>query len=162
MASAGKKKIPFLPLTKLQRDILEEHFRKRGHGEGYQRTYQRLKLAIGNKDHYAMDNNGNIARTDDGEIYEEVDQPTKVMNHTYNYKGRDYNIGDNISANAVTALKKNKIPLSQCGNEDRTNCKYPMVNCGNHEVATCEMCTLGLGRRPNLCNGECTWNGSLH
>ena len=62
----------FLPLTKLQRDILEEHFRKRGHGEGYQRSYQWLKLAIGNKNHYAMDDNGNIARTDDDEIYEEV------------------------------------------------------------------------------------------
>ena len=90
MASAGKEKIPFLPLTKLQREILEEHFRKRGHGEGYQRTYQRLKLAIKDKDHYAMDDNGNIARTDEGEIYEEVDEPTKVMNHTYNYKGTDY------------------------------------------------------------------------
>ena len=33
MASAGKEKIPFLPLTKLQREILEEHFRKRGHGD---------------------------------------------------------------------------------------------------------------------------------
>ena len=81
MASTGKQKIPFLPLTRLQRAILEEHFRKRGHGEGYQRTYQRLKLAIGDKDHYAMDDNGNIARTDDGEIYEEVDEPIKVMKH---------------------------------------------------------------------------------
>ena len=90
MASTGKQKIPFLPLTRLQRAILEEHFRKRGHGEGYQRTYQRLKLAIGDKDHYAMDDNGNIARTDDGEIYEEVDEPIKVMNQTYNYNGTDY------------------------------------------------------------------------
>ena len=89
MASTGKEKIPFLPLTRLQRAILEEHFRKRGHGEGYQRTYQRLKLAIKDKDHYAMDDNGNIARTDDGEIYEEVDEPTKVMNHTYNFQGID-------------------------------------------------------------------------
>ena len=92
MASTGKQKIPFLPLTRLQRAILEEHFRKRGHGEGYQRTYQRLKLAIGDKDHYAMDDNGNIARTDDGEIYEEVDEPIKVMNQTYNYNGTDYTL----------------------------------------------------------------------
>ena len=82
--------VKFLPLTKLQRDILEEHFRERGHGEGYQRTYQRLKLAMGDKDHYAMDNSGEIARTDDDEIYEEVSTPTKIMNHTYNYKGNDY------------------------------------------------------------------------
>ncbi|HAO14668.1 MAG TPA: hypothetical protein DDE71_03775 [Tenacibaculum sp.] len=75
------------------------------------------------------------------------------------YRDEDYKIGDNTSANAVTALRKNKIYLSQCGNEDRLTCKYPMVNCGNHIVATCEMCTLGLEGRSNFCNGECTWNG---
>jgi len=82
--------VKFLPLTKLQRDMLEEHFRERGHGEGYQRTYQRLKLAIGDKNHYAMDSGGQIARTDDNEIYEEVSTPTKIINHTYNYKNVDY------------------------------------------------------------------------
>ena len=76
---------------------------------------------------------------------------------TIHYKGEDYRIGVNTSADAVTTLRKNKIHLSQCGDEDKLKCKC--VNCGSYTVATCEMCTLGLKGRADLCKGDCTWNG---
>ena len=63
--------LEFIPLTKFQRQLLDEHFNERGHSEGYQRTYQRLKLIIKDKTHYAMNKDGDIARVD-GEILEEV------------------------------------------------------------------------------------------
>ena len=75
------------------------------------------------------------------------------------HKGEDYRIGDNASANAVATLRKNKIYLSKCGNENELTCEYPSVSCGNHVVATCNMCTLGLEGRGDLCKGDCTWNG---
>ena len=81
--------LEFIPLTKFQRQLLDEHFNERGHSEGYQRTYQRLKLIIKDKTHYAMNKDGDIARVD-GEILEEVGQLPKITNHSYQYKGDTY------------------------------------------------------------------------
>ena len=79
----------FLALSKFQKQLLDEHFNERGNSEGYQRTYQRLKLIIKDKTHYAMNKYEEIARAD-GEIFEEVGQLPKITNHSYQYKGDTY------------------------------------------------------------------------
>ena len=78
---------PYLPLTKFQEDLLTEYLLEKGTGEGYQRTYQRLRDDIGEKRHYALDSDGNIALTDNGDIYEETSSPS-VTGQTYNYNNK--------------------------------------------------------------------------
>ena len=47
--------VPFLKLTKLQKQILFEFVRQQGFAEGVQKLYQRLKRDIGSIQHPAMD-----------------------------------------------------------------------------------------------------------
>ena len=60
--------IAFLPATDFQRDLLFEYVRKSGYSEGYEKLYNRLRRELGDKEHYAMNEEGKIAKTDDGKI----------------------------------------------------------------------------------------------
>ena len=82
--------IPFLPLTNFQQELLYDYVRKSGYSEGVEKLYNRLKRELGNKEHYAMNSKGEIAKTDDGEILEETDKPEMHDEHTYIYKGEEY------------------------------------------------------------------------
>ncbi len=86
---ATEKQIPFLPLTNFQEALLTEYLLERANGEGYQRTYQRLKDDLGDKVHYALDSDGKIAMTPAGDIYEERSSPS-VTGQTYNYNNKTY------------------------------------------------------------------------
>ena len=82
--------IAFLPATDFQRDLLFEYVRKSGYSEGYEKLYNRLRRELGDKEHYAMNEEGKIAKTDDGKILEEVNMPEMHDKHTYIYKGGVY------------------------------------------------------------------------
>jgi len=82
--------IAFLPATKFQRDLLFEYVRKSGYSEGYEKMYNRLRRELGDKEHYAMNAKGHIAKTDDGKILEEVNKPKMQTKHAYVYKGDKY------------------------------------------------------------------------
>ena len=86
---ATPEQVPFLPLTNFQEALLTEYLLEKGTGEGYNRTYERLKDDIGDKRHYALDSDGNIALTSNGDIYEETTTPS-VTGQTYNYNNKDY------------------------------------------------------------------------
>ena len=67
-------------MTNFQEALLTEYLLEKGSGEGYNRTYNRLKDDIGEKRHYALDSDGNIALTDNGDIYEETATPNITEN----------------------------------------------------------------------------------
>ena len=52
----------FLPLTKYQTKIMDENVISKGFGEGVVRTFKRFQSLYGDKDHYAMSKDGDIAR----------------------------------------------------------------------------------------------------
>jgi len=64
--------VPFLKLTKLQKQILFEFVRQQGYAEGVQKLYQRLKRDIGSIQHPAMDSDGDVAISND-EVLEFTD-----------------------------------------------------------------------------------------
>jgi hypothetical protein len=85
-----KPKVPFLPLTNFQSEILRNMVLKSGYSaEGVNKIYYRLRTALGTGHHPGMDSDGRVARTPDGELY----VPSKadfVSKHVFNYKGREY------------------------------------------------------------------------
>ena len=82
---------PFLELTKLQNRILFEYVREQGFAEGVQKLYLRLRRDIGDIQHPAMNDKGEVALNDDGEILEftEDDIPD-VNDNKYTYKSVEF------------------------------------------------------------------------
>jgi hypothetical protein len=78
----------FLPLTKYQTKILDENVIEKGFGEGIVRTFKRLQTLYGNKDHYAMNKNGDVA-FENGSPYEMKRKPA-IVNHKYTHDGVIY------------------------------------------------------------------------
>ena len=54
----------FLPLTKLQNQLLFEYIRESGISEGANKLYARLKRDVGDVEHPAVNKNGNVAYKD--------------------------------------------------------------------------------------------------
>ena len=52
---------PFLPLTKLQNQLLFEYIRESGYSEGANKLYERLKRDIGDAEHPAVNSKGEVA-----------------------------------------------------------------------------------------------------
>ena len=67
----------FSPLTKYQTKILDDNVVSKGFGEGVVRTFKRFQALYGDKDHYAMSKDGDIA-LENGSPYEEKRKPTIV------------------------------------------------------------------------------------
>jgi hypothetical protein len=81
--------VQFLPLTKLQKTILDNLVNLQGYSEGVEKTFERLKYEIGNALHPAINSAGNVAFTDDGKLLETA-QPPAVNNNKYVYNGEIY------------------------------------------------------------------------
>ena len=63
-------RLEFLPLTKYQTKILDDNVISNGFGEGVLRTFKRFQTLYGDKDHYAMNKDGDVAFKG-GHVYEE-------------------------------------------------------------------------------------------
>ena len=59
-----------------------------GFGEGVLRTFKRFQTRYGDKDHFAMNKDGDVALKD-GHVYEEKHKP-KVEKHQYTFEGEKY------------------------------------------------------------------------
>ena len=59
-----------------------------GFGEGVVRTFKRFQSLYGDKDHSAMNKDGDVAPSN-GKVYEFSRKPA-VVNHKYTYKGIVY------------------------------------------------------------------------
>ena len=102
---------PFLELTKLQNRILFEYVRKQGFAEGVQKLYQRLRRDIGDMQHPAMNNNGDVALNDDGEILEftEDDIPD-VNDNKYTYKNVEFKYETRpVEKKGVVTIERRKL-----------------------------------------------------
>ena len=55
------KRLEFLPLTKYQAALLDENVVALGFGEGVVRTFKRFQSLYGDKDHFAMNKDGDVA-----------------------------------------------------------------------------------------------------
>ena len=84
-----KMSMSYLPPTKLQTRILQEYVDVKGFGEGQRRLYHRLKNDIGERDHPAMDANGNVAYKN-GNVLELLQDPPTTRDNTYIYEGKRY------------------------------------------------------------------------
>ena len=71
----------FLPLTNYQTALLDENVAALGFGEGVVRTFKRFQSQFGDKDHFAMDKDGDVALLN-GKVYELIRKPA-VVNHKY-------------------------------------------------------------------------------
>ena len=69
----------FLPFTKYQTALWDENLVSKGSGEGVVRTSKRFQSLYGDKDHYAMGKDGDVA-FEKGDVYEKKRTPTAV-NH---------------------------------------------------------------------------------
>ena len=82
--------VPFLPPTKLQLRILDHFVEEQGYGSGVHKLYRRLKVLFDGLIHPAMDDEGNVAYTKDGDVWEEVNTPKNVTDHSYILDGKKY------------------------------------------------------------------------
>ena len=80
----------FLVPTKLHLQILDHFVEKMGYGSGVHKLYRRLHVIFGEKDHPAMDDQGNVVYTKDGDVWEELNTPKNVKNHSYVHDGTKY------------------------------------------------------------------------
>ena len=82
--------VPFLPPTKLQLRILDHFVEEQGYGSGVHKLYRRLKVLFDGLIHPAMDDEGNVAYTKGGDVWEEVNTPKNVKDHSYILDGKKY------------------------------------------------------------------------
>ena len=76
----------YLPLTKFQISVIDE-YRQRGFREGVIKTWHRLRNDFNDKNHYAINKEGDIARTKDGTPIEDTtNAQLEVADHTYKYE----------------------------------------------------------------------------
>ena len=68
----------FLPLTKLQNQLLFEYIRKSGISEGANKLYARLKRDVGDVEHPAVNSQGDVAYKDD-DVLEFVEIPPNLF-----------------------------------------------------------------------------------
>jgi hypothetical protein len=82
----------FLPLTNFQREVIDRMVHDFGYSsEGSVKLYHRLRTELGNRPHPGMDDDGDVARTPDGEVY----TPTKAdftSKYVFEYKEQAYTI----------------------------------------------------------------------
>ena len=82
--------VQFLPPTKLQLKVLDHFVEEQGFGSGVHKLYRRLKTLFDGLIHPAMDDEGNVAYTKDGDVWEEVNTPKNVTDHSYILDGKKY------------------------------------------------------------------------
>ena len=82
--------VPFLPPTKLQLRILDHFVEEQGYGSGVHKLYRRLKVLFDGLIHPAMDDEGDVAYTKGGDVWEEVNTPKNVKDHSYILDGKKY------------------------------------------------------------------------
>ena len=76
-------KVPFLPPTDFQSQILKHYVEELGMGVGVTKLYERLKRDIGDTTHPALDKAGKIKYTDDGKAWELSNTPTNLKGDEY-------------------------------------------------------------------------------
>ena len=111
--------VPFLELTKLQKQILFEFVRQQGYAEGVHKLYQRLSRDIGSMQHPAMNKDDNVAKSKD-EVLEFIDDDLpNVANNKYLYKGIEYTYETRaVTKQGVVAIERRKLLPSRRGIED--------------------------------------------
>jgi hypothetical protein len=114
-----KMAVPFLKLTKLQKQILFEFVRQQGYTEGVHKLYQRLKRDIGSIEHPAMNSNGDIALNNENEVLEFEDNLPNVAGNKYLYKGTEYEYETRaVTKKGVMTIERRKLLPSRRGIED--------------------------------------------
>ena len=76
-------KVPFLPPTDFQLQILKHYVEELGMGVGVSKLYERLKRDLGDTTHPALDKAGKIKYTDDGKAWELSNTPTNLKGDEY-------------------------------------------------------------------------------
>jgi len=61
-----------------------------GYGSGVHKLYRRLHSIFGERDHPAMDSLGNVIYTKDGDVWEELNTPKNIKDHSYVHDGTQY------------------------------------------------------------------------
>ena len=95
----------YLPLTKFQISVIDE-YRQRGFREGVIKTWHRLRNDFNDKNHYAINKEGDIARTKDGTPIEDTTAQLDVTDHTYKCDNDEYTFPTRITAKGQTIRRK--------------------------------------------------------
>ena len=88
--STPSDKQDFLPLTKLQENILNYFVKEQGYGSGVHRLFYRISSMYKGVVHPALDENGNHALDKAGEPYELNNDIPNIKNHAYELNGKTY------------------------------------------------------------------------
>ena len=63
---------------------------KMGYGSGVHKLYRRLHSIFGERDHPAINSQGNVVYTKDGDVWEELNTPKNIKDHSYVHDGAKY------------------------------------------------------------------------
>jgi len=108
----------FLPLTKLQNQLLFEYIRESGISEGANKLYARLKRDIGDVEHPAVNSEGDVAYKDD-DVLEFVETPTPIKDNSYTYEGETFNyITRPVSRKNVVRIERRLLLPTKRGIQD--------------------------------------------
>ena len=101
-------KVPFLPPTDFQSQILKHYVEELGMGVGVTKLYERLKRDIGDTTHPALDKAGKIKYTDDGKAWELSNTPTNLKGDEYVEDGVVYTYQTRIVTKAGKKSKQRR------------------------------------------------------
>ena len=108
----------FLPLTKLQNQLLFEYIRESGISEGANKLYARLKRDVGDVEHPAINSQGDVAYKDD-DVLEFVENPPTIKNDSYTYKDETYKyITRPVSRKNVVRVERRPLLPTKRGIQD--------------------------------------------
>ena len=99
-------KVPFLPPTDFQLQILKHYVEELGMGVGVSKLYERLKRDLGDTTHPALDKARKIKYTDDGKAWELSNTPTNLKGDEYVSNKANWKVAlANIKKRAAKIMK---------------------------------------------------------
>ena len=101
-------RVPYLPPTKFQLQILHHYVENLGIGVGVTKLYERLKRDLGDTTHPALNKAGDIKYTDDGKAWELSNTPTNLKGDEYVEDGVVYTYQTRIVTKAGKKSKQRR------------------------------------------------------